>query len=51
MTGSTKYIFLHVACTVRRPATWRFHAKGVWREIERFKPHVRDTLMAIASLF
>ncbi|HEY9171278.1 MAG TPA: hypothetical protein VI136_03235 [Verrucomicrobiae bacterium] len=33
-------IILHVICALRRPANWRWHARGIARELApEFTPH------------
>jgi hypothetical protein len=51
MSTPTRYIILHLACTARRPATWRFHAGGILREFQRLEPRVRKMASFVAGLF
>jgi hypothetical protein len=50
MKDAAKFIALHVACTVRRPETWRFHTAGILREIARMEPRVGRVITSIAAL-
>jgi hypothetical protein len=51
MNGSTIYILRHLACSLRRPGHWRFHAAGIAREIFRLRPQFRALLSSFAALF
>jgi hypothetical protein len=48
MSRSAKFVFLHLACAIRRPKNWRFHTAGALREVNRLRPALRS---AIASMF
>jgi hypothetical protein len=51
MSTPAKFIILHLACTARRPGTWRFHVAGVAREFKRVEPGVRRMVSFIVGLF
>jgi hypothetical protein len=51
MSTPTKFIMLHLACTARKPRTWRFHAAGIVREFQRLEPGARSLASFLAGLF
>ena len=51
MSTPAKFIILHLACTARRPRTWRFHAVGVLREFKRLEAGVKRMVSFIVGLF
>jgi len=51
MSTPAKFIMLHLACTARKPATWRFHAAGILREFKRLEPSVKRMASFVAGLF
>jgi hypothetical protein len=51
MSTAAKYVILHLACTARRPGTWRFHAAGILREIKKVEPRVRGLAAFFVGFF
>lgn len=50
MKASAKFLLLHLACAIRRPKNWRFHAAGALREIDRMEPRLRSILFSFLPL-
>ena len=50
MRNSTRFIFLHLACTARKPETWRFHAAGIAREFKRLRPLLNSAASFMTSI-
>jgi hypothetical protein len=51
MRTPVKFILLHLACTARRPKTWRFHTAGVFRELKLLEPQLGRLVALLAGIF